>query len=90
MDARGIIVAIGRVPVPWHRVPVPWPFRNWCGSHQPGDIKKLADIARADVHSIPEVVAPDVDRATADMLARLDIVTWSLGNLLLATPILPV
>lgn len=56
MDARGIVNAIGRLPVPWHRVPVPRPFRRYWPDRRPGDIQKVADLARADVHSIPEVV----------------------------------
>jgi hypothetical protein len=56
MDARGIVNAVSRVPVQCHRIPVPWPFRRWWPGHQPGDIQKIADLARADVHSIPEVV----------------------------------
>jgi Family of unknown function (DUF5995) len=56
MDARGIVNAIGRVPVPWRRVPVPWSCRHWWPGQQPGDIRKLADIARAEVHSTPDVV----------------------------------
>ena len=32
-------------------------FRRWWPGHQQGDIHKLADIARPDVHSTPEVAA---------------------------------